>query len=120
MYEPALFPELATLLPTYPSIKAIVGYSVPELSFAIPTLLHLPSTAPPAPADVKSFSYSAPSPYFSLPTFPAEYHGTHASVSHSRSLEFLKAPDALAGPLFDLGAIWEVRRPLFLENEQLR
>ena len=115
VYEPQSLVELASLVPKYPSIKAVIAYAVPETAFAIPTLLHLPTSSQPAPAGAQSFTYTTDSPYFSLPTFPIEYHGTHASVSHSRSLAFLKAPGAVEGPSFDLGAIWEVRtlRPGF-------
>ncbi|KAL8291660.1 hypothetical protein RQP46_001918 [Phenoliferia psychrophenolica] len=107
VYEPKVLAELAILLPKYPLVKALIGYTVSETPFAVPTLLHLPTSASPESTSVKSFTYDTPSSYFSLPTFPVEYNGTHASISHSRSLEFLKSPGAVAGPTFDLGAIWE-------------
>ena len=102
VHEPT---SLVELVPKYRSIKAVIA-------FAIPTLLHLPTSSQPAPAGAQSFTCTTDSPYSSHPTFPNEDHGTHASVSHSRSLASLKAPGAVDGcdlggaDCFVLGLIW--------------
>lgn len=99
--------QLVSLLPKYPIVKALTSYITPSTTPSIPTLVHLSAASAPAPTGVKTYSYSSASPYFPLPTFPAEYNGTDGSVAHSRTLSFFKAPDAIAGPLFDLDAMWE-------------
>ncbi|KAI0487032.1 hypothetical protein F4859DRAFT_324621 [Xylaria cf. heliscus] len=78
-----------------------------------PELIHLPgpppapsASAPPSPrTNTQQHHYtSSPSVSFIIPSSPDFQYGP-ASVSHTRSLTFLK--QHLGGPLFDLEAIWE-------------
>ncbi|KAM0753501.1 hypothetical protein T439DRAFT_345952 [Meredithblackwellia eburnea MCA 4105] len=111
-YEETLLPQLLTLLPSYPIIKALISFFPLPSPSPIPTLLHLPSnttttTVPPKEKDTKTYTYDAKSSLFPLPTFPKEYDVKDASVCHSRSVAFLKQANTVAGPIFDLEALWD-------------
>ncbi|GAA5985669.1 hypothetical protein JCM11641_001468 [Rhodosporidiobolus odoratus] len=71
---------------------------------------HGSGTATPA-VPIKSFLYPCDSPYFPLPNRAGEtekeYSSHAAAVAHSRTLEFLKMPQLLSGPVFALETLWE-------------
>jgi carboxymethylenebutenolidase len=91
-------------------IKAIVLFDTPASPFHIPVLTHRgikPPTTLPSPASsttTKHFTYPSAFPHSIVPSHPS-YHSPAAALSHTRTLSFLKP--LLAGPYFDLEAIWE-------------
>ncbi|KAI1195328.1 hypothetical protein F5X97DRAFT_245735 [Nemania serpens] len=91
-------------------LKASVSFSTTWDLSSKPELIHIPGPAPfplspPKHSSTKHHYYPATtSPDFVLP--PSEtFSYAAASVSHTRSLSFLRA--ALGGPIFDLEAIWD-------------
>ncbi|KAK4225277.1 hypothetical protein QBC38DRAFT_483483 [Podospora fimiseda] len=92
-------------------IKAVVFYgSSPTRYSNFPILSHLPASGQndsvlKSLEGVITHKYpSTSSGYFVLPSHP-DFRASAASVSHTRSLSFLKP--LLNGPYFDLEAIWE-------------
>ncbi|KAG9570211.1 NTF2-like protein, partial [Aureobasidium melanogenum] len=90
-------------------IASIVVYGSSEVECTKPTLFHRPGN-PPMPirkdASKKNKTYYYPNvePFFVLPAHKS-FHASSASVSHTRTLSFLKP--ILGGPYFDLEEIWE-------------
>lgn len=104
--------DAASAIQNHPSVAAAIFYGHYPTSSAkssTPTLVHLPSNTPvPTHENIKSYTYpnltrDTP-PYFTVPSHPA-YNASAASVSHTRSLTFLKP--LLGGPYFDLEKIWD-------------
>ncbi|KAI1325404.1 hypothetical protein F5Y16DRAFT_263838 [Xylariaceae sp. FL0255] len=103
-----------------PSVVGSISFSESwDLCKFKPGVIHLAgSPPPPSPSSSPvSFSSSPPnprihhypqatSPSFIHPSSPS-FHYPSASLSHTRSLTFLKSPSLLNGPHFDLEAIWD-------------
>ncbi|KAK3986828.1 hypothetical protein QBC44DRAFT_296318 [Cladorrhinum sp. PSN332] len=89
-------------------ISAVVFYGYCPDDSILPVLSHLPDNqndAPKSPKGVNVHRYpSTNSGFFVLPSHP-DFRASAASVSHTRSLSFLKP--LLKGPYFNLEAIWE-------------
>lgn len=88
-----------------------------ESGFKLPLLMHVPGAAETENTnaakkgddgqEAKRHYYAAAGgaqPFFAIPAH-ASYHAASASVSHTRTLAFLKP--LTGGPLFDLEAIWD-------------
>lgn len=73
-----------------------------------PVLYHIAGSAPKdgavKPKDEKKFYYPSAKPFFTIPAHP-DFSSASAAISHTRTLSFLKP--LMAGPYFDLEAIWE-------------
>lgn len=104
---------VASSLATYPAIVAAVVYAdAPEASslagVSIPVIHHLAgkgSAAPVKTSTKKEFFYpNVTSHNFATP-FHDAFHYNAENVSHTRNLTLLK--DKMAGPYFDLEAIWD-------------
>lgn len=96
-------------LETSKDIASIVVYGSSEIETTKPTLFHKPGNPPiPIQKDFdkkdKTYYYPKVEPLFVLPSHKS-FHASSASVSHSRTLSFLKP--ILGGPWFDLEEIWE-------------
>ncbi|KAK6003427.1 hypothetical protein QM012_009198 [Aureobasidium pullulans] len=90
-------------------IASIVVYGSSGVDSTKPTLFHRPGNPPmPIKKDVpkknKTYYYPKVEPFFVLPAHQS-FHASSASVSHTRTLSFLKP--ILGGPFFDLEEIWE-------------
>ncbi|KAI0517059.1 hypothetical protein F5B22DRAFT_145188 [Xylaria bambusicola] len=89
-------------------LVASVSFSTPWDLSSRPELVHLAGPAPtsstPRANTRQHYHASAQSASFVLPSSP-DFHYGSASVSHTRSLSFLRAH--LGGPIFDLEAIWD-------------
>ncbi|KAI0598375.1 hypothetical protein F4775DRAFT_601269 [Biscogniauxia sp. FL1348] len=114
-YPPGFAPRLKAAYEGSSNLVASVSFSADWGlgSASKPALLHLGGPPPLPPPDTsaalnntKTYHYpGAPaSPSFVLPRHPS-FSYTAASVSHTRSLTFLKP--LLGGPYFDLEAVWE-------------
>ncbi|KAM7186703.1 hypothetical protein V8F20_011275 [Naviculisporaceae sp. PSN 640] len=108
--------EATTAIQDHPSVAAAVHYGNYTFKLdphdphgplpPIPVLVHVPRDTP-VPVNVKAYTYpSLPpqTPYFTIPAHP-DYNPGAASLSHTRSLTFLKP--LLNGPYFDLEKIWD-------------
>ncbi|KAI1757637.1 hypothetical protein F4782DRAFT_136607 [Xylaria castorea] len=110
-YASGFAPKLKAAYGSETKLVASVSFSTDwDLSLR-PELVHLPGSPSPqsasaAPrANTQQHNYaSAKSVSFIIPSSDDFQYGT-ASVSHTRSLTFLKKH--LGGPIFDLEAIWE-------------
>ncbi|THX39806.1 hypothetical protein D6D10_03989 [Aureobasidium pullulans] len=108
-YLVACSPEIVMSLETSKDIASIVVYGSSEIETTKPTLFHKPGNPPmPIQKDLekknKTYYYPKVEPLFVLPSHKS-FHASSASVSHSRTLSFLKP--ILGGPWFDLEEIWE-------------
>ncbi|THX90313.1 hypothetical protein D6D05_00499 [Aureobasidium pullulans] len=108
-YLSACSPEIVMSLETSKDIASIVVYGSSEIETTKPTLFHKPGNPPmPIQKDLekkdKTYYYPKVEPLFVLPSHKS-FHASSASVSHSRTLSFLKP--ILGGPWFDLEEIWE-------------
>ncbi|THY92924.1 hypothetical protein D6C92_05608, partial [Aureobasidium pullulans] len=108
-YLSACSPEIVMSLETSKDIASIVVYGSSEIETTKPTLFHKPGNPPmPIRKDLekkdKTYYYPKVEPLFVLPSHKS-FHASSASVSHSRTLSFLKP--ILGGPWFDLEEIWE-------------
>ncbi|KAG2161771.1 hypothetical protein VTO58DRAFT_109738 [Aureobasidium pullulans] len=108
-YLSACSPEIVMSLETSKDITSIVVYGSSEIGTTKPTLFHKPGNPPmPIQKDLekkdKTYYYPKVEPLFVLPSHKS-FHASSASVSHSRTLSFLKP--ILGGPWFDLEEIWE-------------
>lgn len=114
-YDPDLFLKSASTLESLKDTIIVAtiyaeASSHPHLaaSTSIPTLYHLPSPSPPSPRpspNSKIYTYSStPSHLFALP-FTPHFHSPTESLSHTRTLTFLK--HHLHAPLFDLELLWD-------------
>ncbi|KAI1489229.1 hypothetical protein F5X96DRAFT_679908 [Biscogniauxia mediterranea] len=110
-YPPGFGPRLRSAYERAGNLVASVAFSADWGlgSASKPALLHLAGTTitpPSPPPHTKTYRYPrAPaSPSFVLPGHPSFSYAA-ASVSHTRSLAFLKP--LLGGPYFDLEAVWE-------------
>ncbi|KAK4188902.1 hypothetical protein QBC35DRAFT_495080 [Podospora australis] len=97
-------------LGAFSEIKAAVLYGTcccPTEEFNTPAIAHIPSNDRPSsiPKNVTAHNYPSAKDFsFFLPT-SRTYHAGSASVSHTRTLSFLKP--LTKGPYFDLEAIWD-------------
>ncbi|THX12491.1 hypothetical protein D6D18_00460 [Aureobasidium pullulans] len=108
-YLSACSPEIVMSLETSKDIASIVVYGSSEIETTKPTLFHKPGNPQmPIRKDLekkdKTYYYPKVEPLFVLPSHKS-FHASSASVSHSRTLSFLKP--ILGGPWFDLEEIWE-------------
>jgi carboxymethylenebutenolidase len=90
-------------------IASIVVHGPSEIKSIKPTLFHKPGNPPlPIKKDLskknKTYYYPNVEPFFVLPAHKS-FHASSASVSHTRTLSFLKP--IIGGPYFDLEEIWE-------------
>ena len=90
-------------------VVAMVSYGAVHADVSKPSLFHrcgeppMPIKKDPANRN-KTYYYPKVEPFFVLPSHKA-FHASSASVSHTRTLTFLKP--ILGGPWFDLEEIWE-------------
>ncbi|KAM7201696.1 hypothetical protein V8F33_003245 [Rhypophila sp. PSN 637] len=105
--------DAASAILSHRSVTAAVFYghypsSTASSSSPVPVLVHIPSKTPvPTNENIKTYTYpnlSPDAPYFTIPSHD-NYNASSASVSHTRSLTFLKP--LLNGPYFDLERIWD-------------
>ncbi|KAI4753572.1 hypothetical protein E4T52_14283 [Aureobasidium sp. EXF-3400] len=101
--------DVVNVVESSKDIAAIVVYGSSEIQTTKPTLLHKPGNPPmPIKKDAskkkKTYYYPNVSPFFVLPAHKS-FQASSASVSHTRTLNFLKP--ILGGPYFDLEEIWE-------------
>lgn len=115
VYEPDSWIKVASTLPSQPSIVAAAVYAdapskaseaLPGAS--IPVIYHFAGkgAAPPVKSDRrKEYFYPNVVSYkFAIP-FQDSFHYNTENISHTRNLTLLK--EKMAGPYFDLEAIWE-------------
>ncbi|KAG9604413.1 NTF2-like protein, partial [Aureobasidium melanogenum] len=101
--------DISHALESTQGIASIVVYGSSEVGSTKPTLFHRPGNPPmPIKKDAskknKTYYYPNVEPFFVLPAHKS-FHASSASVSHTRTLDFLKP--ILGGPYFDLEEIWE-------------
>ena len=88
-------------------VVAFHGAEMPE-NIEKPTIYHHAGSSPQdgaiEPKDGKHFYYPTAEPFFTIPAHP-DFSSAAAALSHTRTLAFLKP--LMAGPYFDLEAIWE-------------
>ncbi|KAG9959032.1 NTF2-like protein, partial [Aureobasidium melanogenum] len=101
--------DISHALESTQGIASIVVYGSSEVGSTKPTLFHRPGNPPmPIKKDAskknKTYYYPNVEPFFVLPAHKS-FHASSASVSHTRTLSFLKP--ILGGPYFDLEEIWE-------------
>ncbi|KAI4724460.1 hypothetical protein E4T49_07822 [Aureobasidium sp. EXF-10728] len=100
---------IADVLEACQDIASIVVYGSSEIDSTKPTLFHRPGN-PLIPIikdgskKNKTYYYPKVEPFFVLPAHRS-FHASSASVSHTRTLSFLKP--IIGGPWFDLEEIWE-------------
>ena len=102
-------PEITETIEGLGQIAAVISYGSAHLISSTPTLLHKCGEPPmPIKKDVtkqnKTYYYPKVEPFFVLPSHRS-FHASSASVSHTRTLSFLKP--LLGGPWFELEEIWE-------------
>jgi carboxymethylenebutenolidase len=97
---------MAIFLREYGCIAGVVNYGEIRIPTDLPQLWH--HTGRPLPASPskisKTFDYPTCEALFPVPSHP-HYSSAQASVSHTRTLSFLKP--LTNGPFFDLEAIWD-------------
>ncbi|KAG9685601.1 NTF2-like protein, partial [Aureobasidium melanogenum] len=101
--------EVSQALEAAQEIASIVVCGSSEIDSTKPTLYHKPGNPPmPIKKDAskknKTYYYPKVEPFFVLPAHES-FHASSASVSHTRTLSFIKP--ILGGPYFDLEEIWE-------------
>ncbi|KAI5199239.1 hypothetical protein E4T39_06342 [Aureobasidium subglaciale] len=101
--------EVVDAVETSSDIASMVVYGYSEVQITKPTLFHNPGEPSiPIERDAlkknKTYYYPGVEPFFVLPAHKS-FHASSASVSHTRTLTFLKP--ILGGPWFDLEEIWE-------------
>ncbi|KAI5240675.1 hypothetical protein E4T43_05916 [Aureobasidium subglaciale] len=101
--------EVVEALETSSDIASMVVYGFSEIQSTKPTLFHKLGEPPiPIKKDAskknKTYYYPKVEPFFVLPAHKS-FNASSASVSHTRTLSFLKP--ILGGPWFDLEEIWE-------------
>jgi carboxymethylenebutenolidase len=89
-------------------IAVVVVYGASEMELRKPTLFHKAGTQhilmkKDLVRKDKTYYYPNVNPFFVLPSHTS-FHASSASVSHTRTLSFLKP--ILGGPIFDLESIW--------------
>ncbi|KAI1821629.1 hypothetical protein F4861DRAFT_451251 [Xylaria intraflava] len=106
-YPPSLTSELKAVYNNSQKLKASVSFSAEWDLAQKPQLLHLPGSPSPSPSNPNTKQYNYPSVQSPDYIHPAaqSYNNAAASLSHTRSLTFLK--HHLGGPHFDLEAVWE-------------
>ncbi|TGJ81882.1 hypothetical protein E0Z10_g6903 [Xylaria hypoxylon] len=104
-YAPEFASKLKAIYEAEARLVASVSFSADwDLSLR-PELVHLAGPVANARPNTRQHYYaSAKSPSFVIPS-SGDFHYASASVSHTRSLSFLKPQ--LGGPVFDLEAIWD-------------
>ena len=98
--------KLVEAIRSHSEIVASVFYGCrPTSEPPVPALVHLGAKEEPK-SEVKATVYTYPSAtgFFNIPASP-DYKASASSVSHTRSLTFLKP--LMDGPYFDLEKIWE-------------
>ncbi|KAI1290570.1 hypothetical protein F5Y03DRAFT_388769 [Xylaria venustula] len=107
-YAPDFSPKLKAAYEASPKLVASVSFSKAWGLLSKPGIVHIAGPPPiPNPQQQHQQHYhyaAAKSASFVLPS-SADFHYNSASVSHTRSLSFLRS--ALGGPIFDLEAIWD-------------
>ncbi|KAI4745079.1 hypothetical protein E4T50_04565 [Aureobasidium sp. EXF-12298] len=101
--------DVVNVVESSKDITAIVVYGSSERQTTKPTIYHKPGNPPiPIKKDLskknKTYYYPNVEPFFVLPAHKS-FQASSASVSHTRTLSFLKP--ILGGPYFDLEEIWE-------------
>ncbi|KAJ7067945.1 NTF2-like protein [Mycena amicta] len=108
VYDPTVLLEVLSVVATDDRLVCLVVYGYPLPAGAapnVPTLVFLPSgTEAAAPANLTVCKVDAQSPSFVLPQ-TVHFHSGAASIAHSKATVHIKK--YLAGPFFDLEAIWE-------------
>ncbi|KAI0968461.1 hypothetical protein F4678DRAFT_464528 [Xylaria arbuscula] len=104
-YAPDFKPNLKAAYEASPKLVASVSFSKAWDLLSKPGIVHI-AGPPPVPNPQKQHYHyaAAKSASFVLPS-SRDFHYNSASVSHTRSLSFLRP--ALGGPIFDLEAIWD-------------
>ncbi|KAI0871766.1 hypothetical protein GGS24DRAFT_469960 [Hypoxylon argillaceum] len=120
-YPPDFASQLKAAYSASERLVASISFSTAWDLTPKPSLVHVTGTPPSSPpshdppnpnsnantnTNRQHHYAAAKSPTFVQPSSP-DFHYASASVSHTRSLAFLKAPSALGGPCFDLEAIWD-------------
>ncbi|RAK71443.1 LEA domain protein [Aspergillus fijiensis CBS 313.89] len=117
VYDPQLWTSVATTIPGIPSIVAIVMYGeagskLPSACTpaAQPILCHLAGTRPKTQSrqtrqPSREYYYPTAKSFLFATPFADDFLYGPESISHTRSLSFLKP--LMAGPYFDLEAIWD-------------
>lgn len=110
-YTPSFPSALEAAFTSEPRLAGSVTYSPSWTLPSRPSTTHLPGPPPLSPSSTSSTrkyhhypSTPTPSSLFAHPS-SSTYHHRSASVSHTRSLAFLRT--VLGGPQFDLEAIWD-------------
>ncbi|KAI1445558.1 hypothetical protein F5Y02DRAFT_385612 [Annulohypoxylon stygium] len=101
------------IIKAYPAICAAIWYGVPSTSTVqskLPLLMHVigatkaEGNTASSDGNVKSHHYARTGSFFAIPAHE-DYNDSSASVSHTRTLSFLKP--LVGGPHFDLEKIWD-------------
>ncbi|EEU34097.1 uncharacterized protein NECHADRAFT_49897 [Fusarium vanettenii 77-13-4] len=109
-YEPDLWNKAAPALAQVPQLIAGITYidasALDNLAAVkIPTLNHVAGQTAPSAASAKQYQYPTAKGYGFATPASEHYHYITESISHTRSLQFLKP--LMSGPYFDLETIWE-------------
>ncbi|KZT58057.1 NTF2-like protein [Calocera cornea HHB12733] len=108
VYDTALLNAAMAILPTFPTIGAIVGYTRSAVekmdSAGWLSLIHLAGVPLSGPDSTGVYTYEVNSEHFVVPGQP-KYDKPAATLAHQRSLVFLRK--LFDGPYFDLEKIWE-------------
>lgn len=113
IYDAATFKQFETQFASTPEIAGAVIYSdttVGTVTTKIPSVQHLAGSKDsklPRTQQLTVHAYpSAKSSGFALPS-SVDFDYALEAISHTRNLTFLKHHTVLAGPIFDLEAIWD-------------
>jgi carboxymethylenebutenolidase len=112
-YDPELWKQITSSLPSHPEIVGAVVYGDAATSSSlaqasIPTLQHLAGAAnenPKRQEDFTVYHYPEAESFLFATPFQKTFNYSSEGVSHTRNLTFLKR--RMNGPYFDLEAIWE-------------
>ncbi|KAI1087927.1 hypothetical protein F5B19DRAFT_496892 [Rostrohypoxylon terebratum] len=113
IYLPVVEPTVLEMIGAFPAICAVVWYGAPtanNVHSELPLLVHVVgatkaegNTAGDG-GNVKSHYYAHTRSFFAIPAHE-DYKDSSSSVSHTRTLSFLKP--LVGGPCFDLEKIWD-------------
>ncbi|GFZ51570.1 hypothetical protein JCM24511_09337 [Saitozyma sp. JCM 24511] len=114
VYQASFLPLLLNLLPSFPTIAALITHGVACSTSPIPAMVHVPkgaqvpaaTSSPSTGPRIKVHTYDVTAPHFIIPSSGKDsFSPSSAAMAHTRSLVFLRSH--IGGPFFDIEEIWE-------------